>query len=897
MLELVLLAIVIVVALTTRSRLRHLSARIARLEAALADLPGEASPATTATAAEQPEPTHLATAQTEAAPPPAAQEPAPRPAQPAATGRPEPATATAPAVRSHGLEERFGTRWVVWVGGLALALGAAFLVQYTIDQGWLGPPARIFLGGLLAVILTGAGEWTRRRDVSLGMAGVPSAYIPGILTAAGTVAAFATAYAAYALYDFLTPASAFIVLGVIALATLVGGLRHGPWLAGLGGLGAYVTPLLVVSTAPNYWALYIYLAIVTAAAFAMASVRQWRWLVSAAVAFGLLWTLAGIDSPPDVLQPLVFHVVAGFALAAAFVVSGLLFGPRAASDHIEFISSGALAAYLVAAAALVLSRNHDPLALTAFAFLAVAAVTIAWRTPSAIGAVPVAALMLVLVMINWAEVLVPGEFAPLEFRIDLVAVVLTETDQFHIALSVLLSALVAAAGYLAQGRYDRPEAPIIWAASAAATPVLVLVALYLRIAGLERSVPLATLALALAAIAAIATEFLSRRAPRPGGAAAAAIFATGAVASLALALTFVLEKGWLTVGLAMMVPGIAWIATQRPWPALRWLAAALTLVVVLRVGYEPRIAPGEIGTAPVFNWLLYGYGVPTLAFWTAGLLLRRRADDIPSRTSDSAAILFTALLFFWQVRHFTHGGDIYAETTNLDEVALQVCVALAMAIGLEGVRRRTQNVVHNIGALIVAGLALIGIVFGLLVAENPLWNRVPVGGPVFNLILVGYGLPAVMTAILGRLARATRPQWYRTIAAVAAVALALIYLTLEVRRFFHGPILTGASVTGAEQYTYSAVWLVFGVGLLLAGIAIGSRTLRFASAAVVIASIGKVFLIDLGGVTGVFRALSFIFLGIVLVGIGWLYQRLLFPRPGPDASARPTASEQPAGPI
>ncbi len=39
----------------------------------------------------------------------------------------------------------------------------------------------------------------------------------------------------------------------------------------------------------------------------------------------------------------------------------------------------------------------------------------------------------------------------------------------------------------------------------------------------------------------------------------------------------------------------------------------------------------------------------------------------------------------------------------------------------------------------------------------------------------------------------------------------------------------------------------------------------------------KVFLHDLAGVQGVFRALSFIGLGLVLMGIGWLYQRLLFP--------------------
>jgi uncharacterized membrane protein len=894
MFEVIILTVVVVVALALRGRLRTMNARIARLEKSLQQLQEGARPA-------------AAIGDAAASAPPVS-EPAPAVAVPRATetpapevllpgSEPVPAAALARTARSHRLEERFGTRWVVWVGGLALALGAVFLVQYSIEQGWLGPPARIFFGGLLAMVLVAAGEWTRRRDIPLGMAGVPSAYIPGILTAAGTVAAFATAYAAYALYGFLSPAGAFVVLGIIGLGTLAGGLVHGPWLAGLGALGAYVTPILITSTVPNYWALYIYLAVVTAAAFAMASVRKWRWLAIGAVAFGVLWTLAGLDGPRDALQPQVFHVVAGFALAAALIVSGLLFGPRAAPDRIELISSGALAAYLVAATVLVLFSEHDALPLFAFAALSAAGVVIAWRTPSAIGALPAAGLLLVLIMVDWAEVFAPGQFAPLEFSVDLVAAVLTGTDQIHIALAAVLCALLAAAGYLAQGRYERPEPPIVWAATAAATPVPVLVTLYFRIAGLERSIMLGAIALALAAVAAGAAEFLSRRAPRPGIAAAGAIFATAAVAALALALTFALDKGWLTVGLALMVPGIAWIATQRPWPMLRWLAAAMTVVVVLRVGYEPRIAPEAISTFPVFNWLLYGYGVPALSFWVAGWLLRRSADDIPSRIADSAAILFTALLLFWQIRHIAHGGDIYAVRTNLGEVALQVCVALAMAIGLEGVRERSQNIIHNLGALFIAGLALLGIAFGLLLLENPLWNRVYVGGPILNLILLGYGLPAAMTAILGLFTRTTRPSWYRVIAAVTAVLLAMLYLTLEVRRFFHGPILSDGTFTSAEQYTYSAVWLIFGVALLLAGILINSRPLRFASAAVVIATIGKVFLIDLSGVTGVFRALSFICLGLVLVGIGWLYQRLLFPRPVASASLEPPSPEPPPSPI
>ena len=57
-----------------------------------------------------------------------------------------------------------------------------------------------------------------------------------------------------------------------------------------------------------------------------------------------------------------------------------------------------------------------------------------------------------------------------------------------------------------------------------------------------------------------------------------------------------------------------------------------------------------------------------------------------------------------------------------------------------------------------------------------------------------------------------------------------------------------------------------------------SQAVRLASAAVVILTVCKVFLIDMRGLTGIFQSLSFIGLGIVLLGIGFLYQRLLFPR-------------------
>jgi uncharacterized membrane protein len=59
---------------------------------------------------------------------------------------------------------------------------------------------------------------------------------------------------------------------------------------------------------------------------------------------------------------------------------------------------------------------------------------------------------------------------------------------------------------------------------------------------------------------------------------------------------------------------------------------------------------------------------------------------------------------------------------------------------------------------------------------------------------------------------------------------------------------------------------------------------RIAAGAVIGLTVAKVFLVDMSNLEGIWRALSFIGLGVVLVGIGYVYQRLLFPRAAPPAS-------------
>src|SRR6202012_3296511 len=145
---------------------------------------------------------------------------------------------------------------------------------------------------------------------------------------------------------------------------------------------------------------------------------------------------------------------------------------------------------------------------------------------------------------------------------------------------------------------DAARITVTWAATAVFVPLALLIALYARIAHLDRSIPFAILAVVLAAAFGAATESLARRDDRPGIVIATALFATGTLGALALALTFALEKGWLTISLALPSRGTVWVSRQRPITFLRTLAAVLAGIVVLRTGYGPRIAGDAVGTTP-----------------------------------------------------------------------------------------------------------------------------------------------------------------------------------------------------------------------------------------------------------------------------------------------------------
>ncbi len=811
---------------------------------------------------------------------------------------PEPSSAVA---RTQSLEERLGAHWSVLVGGLALALGGIFLVRYSIEAGLLGPGVRVALGALLSLALLGLGEKSRRGEILHNVPQLPAAHIPSVLTAAGTAVAFGTIYAAHGLYGFIGPAIAFLLLGAVALATMWSAILHGPALAALGLAGSYATPLLLTSDSHSPWPLLVYFAAVAIAAFLLARYRRWLWLAAVAVGGAVAWGIVFAFEASRGLDAWIFAAMLHAALQTGLAIFFMGLEPHAAvadeDASPDWIGTAALAALmlLIVMVSIAVPYSHGlwlPFTLAMSTLLAAAA----WLSAPIAATAAMAGIVGLCIVLGWrglAEPVPSSLLAPEMSRL----LRLPENVWSYLLFSAL-SVVPAAA--IAEHRLWRgrllPTSTAAFYGLAATVPALAALALiYLRVTQFDSSIYFGCAGVAVAAVMALAADRFDRseRAaqangldPSPAYNLAAGAFAAAAIAAFSFALVASLSRGYLTVAFALSALGTAFVATRREIPLLRYAVAAIGLVVLARMAWDPRIAGDAIGTRPVFNWLLAGYGVPACAFALAAVLLRRRGEDLAVRLCDGLAVLFAGLLAFFEIHHAMSGGDIGKPVAGHVEQGLMAMTSLGFTYVLTRMDLARSNVVFRTASMAFAMLSLLLIAIGLGVVDNPLVTNAIIAGPkAFNTLVLAYLLPGLLTLLVARTARGVRPAWYVRTAAVAGILLLYGYVSLAVRHAFQGPQIGFLRhTTSAEVWGYTAAWLVLAVALLAYGFWRHSLEARVASGLLLAVVLVKLVLIDLADVSGFWRALSFICVGAVLVGIGRVYQRVLLARTTPPAS-------------
>lgn len=869
----------LMIALSARKRLDLMQKRLASIEAMLAGT-SPVQPASTQQPVEA-----VRESESEIAPEPEVVTAPTKPSVPSVA-------ATAPSQTAKpqaGLEERIGSRWAVWVGGLALALGGLFLVRYSIEQDLLGPVARIAAGFVFSALLLGAGEWLRRREEPLALPGFDAANVPGILTAAGTSTAFATTYAAYGLYDLIGPGFAFTLLGAVAALTMLASILHGPALAALGLVAALGSPLLVSSENPQPWVLVVYLGFTVLASYGVARLRLWRWLAMAGAVGALAWTgpifLINLFDP----LPAMVHLVVQIALAGVFLVAE---PHRNASDEharIDRFASAILFAFAVAAV-LVSETIHASDGRPFFiGIVALILLVLGIRFAPAAPAVASAMFTVVGALTVWPirhELQADPQSFFYDSGTDLFAV-RPDALASYLTLAAALPLLIGAANLwrLARGRMLRLAIAVWYAGAASVGPLLVLVVAYWRVAAFERSLSFALIAGFLALFFLAATVWLRRQESETLDSVKLGVgaCASAALAALALGLVFALDKGILTVAFALAAFGTAWVAERTGIPALRYAVGAIGLIVLGRLAWDPTIVSGSPGSTIIVNWLLWGYGVPALAFFLASRLLERQGRDRVVRFVESLSIVFAAFLVFFEIRHAVQGGDILAPTTDHLEFGLLVASSFAFSLLLVRTDASRPDAVYRYGSMIFKTISVVLAIGGLLLVNNPLFTGEKIlGGAVVNSLLPAYLLPAILAVLLALQEKGVRPPVYAWISAILGLLLQLTYMVLEIRRIFQGPAIGFWRETGqSEQWTYSVALLVCGMALLALGLLKDIRFARMASAVYLLLAVLKVFIIDLANLEGVMRALSFIGLGLVLIGIGLVYQKFLIQRPTP----------------
>ncbi|HWA64052.1 MAG TPA: DUF2339 domain-containing protein, partial [Caulobacteraceae bacterium] len=285
---------------------------------------------------------------------------------------------------------------------------------------------------------------------------------------------------------------------------------------------------------------------------------------------------------------------------------------------------------------------------------------------------------------------------------------------------------------------------------------------------------------------------------------------------------------------------------------------------------------------PLFDTLALDYLAPALLL----AVIAVRTLPVTAVGARLAAVAAFGSGLIWamlEIRRLAHGPDLRSGIVERPEGAGFGVVLLLAALGLAWLKRRRDARASAAGYLAAIAQPFAWVALGLATLAlclhaSPWWGPIadPLDGPgeaaaIFATIALGAGATFALAASARRDGWPASPQ----AATGAGVADLFVLTTLLVRWLFHGEAMRApVRAAGAETWTFSATWALFGLAVLVAGGVRRDVTLRWCGLVVLIGTVLKVLLFDMSRLDGAVRAGSFLAVGALLVAGAILARRL-----------------------
>jgi uncharacterized membrane protein len=215
-----------------------------------------------------------------------------------------------PAEGGRSLEARIGSQLFNRVGIVAVLIGVAWFLKFAIDEGWLGPAARVVTGILAGGALIG---WSERFRVTGYRAFSYS------LKAIATGILYLSLWAAFALFHLVSSEAAFIAMVMVTgLNAFMCWMQNSEVLAFYAAIGGFITPMLLSVHVGSELTLFSYLLVLDVAVVALIALRPWSRLLLAAFAGTTFYSVGwyASDYSEDQFGLTLFFILAFFVLFA-----------------------------------------------------------------------------------------------------------------------------------------------------------------------------------------------------------------------------------------------------------------------------------------------------------------------------------------------------------------------------------------------------------------------------------------------------------------------------------------------------------------------------------------------------------------------------------------------------